>query len=47
MGTITDQLTEIYCFVDDFLKEHPRLENWRQSHNCRPLLSDAEVITIG
>jgi hypothetical protein len=39
-------MTEIYVFVDDFLKAHPRRAGWRLSPNCRPAFSDAEVITI-
>jgi hypothetical protein len=39
-------MTEIYVFVDDFLKAHPRRAQWRRSHNAAPRLTDAEVITI-
>ena len=39
-------MTEIYCFVDDDLKAHPRLARWRHSPNSQPLFTDAEVITI-
>jgi hypothetical protein len=46
MGSIEDELTVIYCFVDDFLKAHPDLSNWRRSNNQTPVFADAEVITI-
>src|SRR3989337_3106901 len=39
-------MTEIYCFVDDFLKAHPRRAQWRRSPNAAPAFTDAEVITI-
>jgi hypothetical protein len=39
-------MTEIYVFVDDFLKAHPRRAQWRRSPNSTPDLTDAEVITI-
>ena len=45
-STILDQMTEIYCFIDDYLKAHPRRANWRLSPNCQPALTDAEVLTI-
>jgi hypothetical protein len=47
MATIEQHLTEIYVFVDDYLKAHPELAGWRTSPNHDPALSDAEVITIG
>lgn len=47
MATINDQMTEIYVFVDDYLKKHPKLAQWRNSPNNEPELSDSEVITIG
>jgi hypothetical protein len=37
----------IFVFVDDYLKEHPSVANWRQSPNSRPAFTDAEVIAIG
>ena len=40
-------MTEIYCFVDDYLKTHPELSRWRQSPNAEPRLTDSEVITVG
>ena len=46
MATITDQMTEIYCFVDDYLKAHPQLQDWRDSPNNHPQFTDAEVLTI-
>lgn len=46
MATINDQLTEIYVVVDDFLKAHPRLAQWRHSPNDAPLFTDSEVLTI-
>lgn len=46
MTKILDKLCEIYCFVDDFLKQHPQVSNWRRSNNRHPALSDAEVLTI-
>lgn len=46
MKKILDKLTEIYCFVDDFLKRNPSLADWRRSNHRQPLLSDAEILTI-
>lgn len=46
MTSIEHQMTEIYCFVDDFLKAHPRRAQWRRSPNAAPRFTDAEVITI-
>src|SRR4051794_918743 len=40
-------MTEIYCFVDDFLKAHISLAGWRRSPNAKPPFADSEVITIG
>lgn len=39
-------MTEIYCFVDDFLKGHTSLAHWRRPPNDEPSFTDAEVITI-
>src|ERR1044071_2864364 len=39
-------MTEIYCFVDDYLKAHSGLAHWRCSPNQQPLFTDAAVITI-
>src|SRR5262245_11282941 len=44
--SINDQLMEIYYFVDEFSKHHPQFAQWRESNNCAPQFSDAEVITI-
>jgi hypothetical protein len=44
--SIEHQMTEIYCFVDDFLKAHPAAAQWRHSPNRKPHFTDAEVITI-
>lgn len=46
MATIIDQMTEIYCFVDDFFKAHTGLARWRHSPNADPAFADSEVITI-
>jgi transposase len=46
MTSIEHQMTQIYCFVDDYLKAHPRRAQWRRSPNAAPSLTDAEVITI-
>jgi transposase len=45
-GSVEHQMTEIYCFVDDFFKTHPRLAQWRRSPYAQPSFSDAEVLTI-
>lgn len=47
MANIIDQMTEIYCFIDDYLKAHPDRAAWRNSPNSRPAFTDAEVLTIG
>src|SRR5436305_10275990 len=44
--SIEHQMTEIYCFVDDYLRAHPALANWRRSPHSEPRFSDSEVITI-
>lgn len=46
MATIEQQLTEIYVFIDDYLKAHPELADWRRSPHAHPAFTDAEVITI-
>jgi len=46
VSSIEQQMTEIYCFIDDFLKAHPKLAQWRQSPNRKPRFTDAQVITI-
>jgi hypothetical protein len=45
-SSVEHQMTEIYCFVDEFFKTHPRLAQWRHSPNACPHFSDAEVLTI-
>ena len=44
--SIEHQMTEIYCFVDDYLKAHPALSGWRRSPHSAPRFTDAEVITL-
>jgi transposase len=44
--SIEHQMTEIYCFVDDYLRAHPHQVKWRRSPNSAPRFSDAEVITV-
>lgn len=46
MHSIDERLTEIYVFVDEYLKRHPERAQWRRSNNHRPAFSDGEVITI-
>jgi len=46
LATIIDQMTEIYCFIDDYLKADPRRAAWRSSPNSDPAFTDAEVLTI-
>ncbi len=46
MNSIEHQMTEIYCFIDDYLKAHPRRAAWRRSPNSQPAFTDAEVLTI-
>lgn len=45
-ASVDDHMTEIYCFVDDFLKTHPKLAHWRRSPHAQPQFSDAEVLTV-
>jgi transposase len=45
-NSIDHHMTEIYCFVDDFLKTHPALAQWRRSPQGQPRFSDAEVLTL-
>jgi len=47
LPSIIDQMTDIYCFVDDFLKAHTGLAHWRRSPHATPAFADSEVITIG
>src|SRR5262245_28277804 len=44
--SMEDQLTEIYCFVDDFLKKHPRVAQGRESNPSAPQFRDAAVIPL-
>lgn len=46
MSSIEHQMTEIYCFIDDYLRAHPRRALWRRSPNAAPAFTDAEVLTI-
>ena len=45
-ASIEQQMTELYCVVDEFLKAHPKLAHWRHSPHAQPQFSDAEVLTI-
>jgi Transposase DDE domain len=44
--SIEHQMTQIYCFVDDYLKTHPRQARWRRSPHASPRFADSEVITL-
>jgi Transposase DDE domain len=44
--SIEHQMTEIYCFIDDYLKAHPRQARWRRSPHAVPRFTDSEVLTI-
>ena len=44
--TVEYQMTTVFCQTDDFLKQNPKLANWRHSNNDQPEFTDAEVITI-
>jgi hypothetical protein len=47
MGTsIEQQMTELYCLVDEVLKAYPALAHWRHSPPAQPHFSDAEVLTL-
>ena len=46
MRSIEHQMTEIYCFVDDYLKAHPGQARWRRSPHSAPRFADSEVITL-
>jgi transposase len=46
MASIEDQVTVLYCFVDDTLKAHPETLQWRHSPNAHPRFTDAEVIAV-
>ena len=45
--SLSDQMTQVYVFVDDYLKAHPAQAAWRRSNNDAPAFTDAEVITVG
>src|SRR5712692_10317392 len=45
-GSVDHHMTEIYCFVDEFLKTHPALGCWRRSPHVQPQFSDAAVLTM-
>ena len=47
MPSINDQLTEIYMFIDDYLKQHMEKAQWRDSNIDETAFSDAEVLAIG
>jgi transposase len=44
--SVDDSMLMIYCFVDEFLKTHPALAQWRRSPHAQPSFSDAEVLTV-
>ena len=46
MCSIEHRMTEIYCFVDDFLRARPALSRWRRSPHDAHGFTDAEVLTI-
>lgn len=46
MASVEHKMTELYCFIDDFLQTHPVLAQWRRSPHARPRFSDAEVLTV-
>jgi len=45
-NSVDDSMLTIYCFVDEFLKRHPALAQWRRSPHAQPQFSDAEVLTL-
>jgi len=45
-NSVDQHMTEIYYFVDEFFKGHPRLAQWRHSPHAQPQFSDAEVLTV-
>lgn len=45
-ASVEHKMTELYCFIDDFLKIHPAMAHWRRSPHARPQFSDAEVLTL-
>jgi len=46
MASIEDQVTALYCFVDDTLTAYPDVLLWRHSPNAHPRFTDAEVIAV-
>jgi hypothetical protein len=46
MSSIEHHLTELYVFIDDFLRSHSALAHWRPSPHNQPAFADAEVLTI-
>jgi len=46
MKKILEKMTEIYCFVDDFLQMNPQISKWRRSNHANAPFSDAEILTI-
>ena len=46
MGSIVDQVTAVYVFVDDYCQAHPKATQWRRAHNDHPEFTDAEVLTV-
>ncbi len=46
LNSVDHQMTEIYCFVDDFWRTHPALASWRRSPHAQPQFSDAEVVAL-
>lgn len=44
--SVEHQMTEIYCFVDDYLRARPALSGWRRSPHSSPRFTDSEVITL-
>lgn len=44
IAAMTDQMTKLYVFVDDYLKEPPAQAAWRRSNNAAPAFPDAEVV---
>ena len=44
--SVEHQMTEIYCFVDEFLNTQPALARGRRSPHGQPRFSDAEVVTL-
>jgi hypothetical protein len=45
MLSIEEQLTLVYCLVDDGLKSHADSGEWRKSNN-KPKCTDAEIIAV-